>query len=145
MGKEYSKNSRKKMKVLLTLLLLTAYTSCHRTLFLAPEYMVRDLPSCVNDLKNDVSFIESAITNKDWTQVASLMKNVSKSYVDCKGAKNQVATCITDGKLIVSTLTSLFSLVKDRSMNPVSYINSIKSLISNWKEFTTDCYIIEPE
>merc|ERR1712060_623181 len=85
--------------------------------------------------------LESSINNKDWSQVANLLKSVSKSYADCKDAKNQMTTCVTDGQHVVSDIADLVNAVKSRDMNPFHYVNFVKAAYNDVTTFTHDCYV----
>merc|ERR1711976_644121 len=98
-----------RMKAILFVLAIVATASAFPLLSLKAN--LKDIPSCVTDLKNDFDDLESAIDNKDWSQVANLIKNISKSYVDCKDAKNQIDTCITYGKAVVSDIADIVNAV----------------------------------
>jgi archaellum component FlaC len=108
------------------------------------ETPVSDIPDCAADLQADFTHIESAIHNKDWSEVFALIKNISKSYADCKDGYNQVSTCIADVKTVASNVADIITAVKSKDMNPIHYITFVKSLMANTKKFTADCYVKKP-
>jgi len=67
--------------------------------------------------------LEAAIGNKDWSQVANFLKNISKSYADCKDARSEFTNCVNDGKHVISDVADMVSAVKSRDMNPFHYVN----------------------
>jgi uncharacterized protein YqgV (UPF0045/DUF77 family) len=108
------------------------------------ETPVSDIPDCAADLKADFTHMETAISTKSWDEVFALIKNISKTYADCKDGYNQVSVCIADAKLVASNVADLITAVKTHDLNPIHYITMIKSLFADTKKFTADCYIKKP-
>lgn len=130
------------MKTFILLLALCAIT----TAFPLGIFNTRvgDIPSCATDLHDDFDHMDAAIKNKDWNELFALLKNVSKTYADCKDGYNQVATCITDAKGVASNIADIINAVKSKDMNPFHYIKDVKSLYTSVKTLTHDCYVTKP-
>ena len=103
--------------------------------------MVRgDIPDCVNDLKMEFLSLENAITQKSWTQVGNMLKNVTKTYLDCKAAYNEVGMCVNDVKIIISTIFDMYNSVKTHDYNPIHYITYVKAIYNESKDINTTCF-----
>jgi uncharacterized protein YqgV (UPF0045/DUF77 family) len=108
------------------------------------ETPVSDIPDCAADLQADFTHLETAISAKSWNEVFALIKNVSKTYADCKDGYNQVSVCIADAKVVASNVADLVNAVKSKDLNPFHYITMIKALFADTKKFTADCYVKKP-
>merc|ERR1712087_110817 len=134
-------NTIHRMKGFFALALIVSTISALPLLHLNTDLGLGDIPSCVTDLKSDFQYLEGAINNKDWSQVANLLKNISKSYADCKDAKNQVETCLNDGKHVISDVTDIIHAVQKKDLNPFHYVNFVKAIFNDVKTFTSECYV----
>ena len=114
--------------VLVLILSVVAASLSSRQLFI-----INDIPSCIADIESDFANVEDAIAKKNWTDVMDLLKRVTKTYIDCKDAYNQVGLCMNDVKGIVSNLFDLFDSVKSHDMNPVHYWNYVKGIYTGVK------------
>jgi len=123
------------------ILILSLFTIASALPLFTLNTRLSDIPACVTDLRSDFSNLEVAIETKNWSAVADLIKNISKTYADCKDAYGQVQTCVHDGKAVVSNLVDIIGAVKSKDMNPFHYINFLKSMYTNVKTFSHDCYV----
>merc|ERR1712193_171707 len=128
---------KQKMKSLYTIVLIICFSSI---LSSKRMFQVGDIPNCMDDLQKDFTDMETAIQNKDWNSVGEFLKNVTKTYLDCKDAYNQAGLCMNDLKGVISNIFDLFSAVKDRDMNPVHYWNYVRGIYDGMKTFNNDCF-----
>merc|ERR1711862_488403 len=137
MGKSMKKNNKMKSFFAIVVLLAIAATCQTKVSFM----MVKgDIPNCVNDLKQDFVNLESAITQKSWSQVGELLKRVTQTYIDCKNAYNEVGMCVNDVKAIISNLFDMYHAVKSHDYNPIHYWNYIKGIYTEAKDLNTTCF-----
>jgi hypothetical protein len=102
------------------------------------------VPDCEADIEADFILLRNAILKKSWSEIPQLIQNITKTVADCKNASTDIQACIADGKLVAANVTDIITAVKAKDLNPLDYINLVKSLLTNVKKFAADCSPLKP-
>lgn len=124
------------MKSTLAILLIIVLTA---TLNASALRRLQDTTSCLSDITEEYNNLKEAITNKNWNSVSDFVVSLSKVFSDCLDSENQGERCLSEISVTYSNVYDLFTLFKNKDINPSHYINNIEGLVSDFKAVTTEC------